>query len=53
MTAPSQFSEIPENKADQNAAADSDNEGDIFHDARFPADEEAVSPPSLFCLYRC
>ena len=37
-------SSIPQKDTDNAAPADSDSEAeDVFHDARFPADEEAVS----------
>ena len=43
-------SSIPQKDTDNAAPADSDSEAeDVFHDARFPADEEAVSylaPPT-------
>lgn len=43
---------MPESKhekdVNQHTSAESDNEdGEIFHDARFPADEEAVSLPAV------
>lgn len=40
----------PKKDTDKPASADSDSEAeDVFHDARFPAEEEAVSclPPTL------
>lgn len=44
----------PKTDTDKPASADSDSEAeDVFHDARFPAEEEAVSPPTpptLLCL---
>lgn len=33
------------------AGSDSDAEEDVFHDARFPAEEEAVSPVSFIAEY--
>lgn len=48
-------SSIPKKDTDPSAPADSDSEAeDVFHDARFPADEEAVSyaapPPATAAL---
>lgn len=39
--------QTPEGKERRsNAGSDSEAEDDVFHDARFPAEEEAVSPHS-------
>lgn len=44
MAKDSATSNVPKKDTDKSAAADSDSEAeDVFHDARFPADEEAVS----------
>ena len=54
MTGDTASSNIPQKNPDKSASADndSDNEAeDIFHDARFPAEEEAVScSPLLPCI---
>lgn len=56
MTSDTATSNIPEKDTNQTAPSDSDSEReDIFHDARFPAKEEAVScfPPPVTALDTC
>lgn len=44
MTDTSATSDIPKRDTNQQSSADTDSEAeDVFHDARFPAEEEAVS----------